>query len=459
MQISVLPAVRHSWLRSALRRGASIAVQSGARLPPWIKRRLRKSRLICRIRNWCSPHTNSATSQPPAPLCVLPWLHVHVGTNAAVHLCCISLAPEDSLGNIRDQSVSEIFRSKRYEAVRRQMLAGEWPAECRGCREREDLGLRSFRHASNQFYPDYVRQLVSNPAALVPVIRSTDLRLNNVCNFKCRSCGSMASNSWFNDHKLIYPEFPISRSSYGIEGFESFWSEFDRDILPNLEELYLAGGEPLVTQGHYRLLEKLLAGGKNNIRVTITTNLSELRFMHWDAIDVWRPFPNLVVNMSLDGIGAQGEYIRSGLKYADWVSNARRVKRELPHAKRILHFVVSILNVTDLRQHYEEIIRNGSDPQWITFTFLSTPEYLSIQVLTPELKAIVERDIGMWLSEATDMPEYLRVQIQALLQFMKQRDGYSVYGSEFAFKTKLLDESRGEQASALFPKLRSMLVT
>lgn len=431
---------------------SSIFLKCSRYIPAGLKRRLKTSHLLQGARKKLVQH------QAPAPLCVLPWMHAYVGATGDVHLCCIALGPENSLGNLRDQSITEIFASGPVDAIRRQMLRGEWPSQCRGCQHRESLGLSSFRQSSNSEHSVYVRQLITDPGALRPAIRSLDLRLNNICNFKCRSCGYMASNRWFGDHNLINPEFKLLQSYQGFDKEASFWTEFDQKVLPALEEITLAGGEPLLSQSQYRLLEKLIAHGKQDIRLKVVTNLSQLRFMHWDAVELWKNFPDIKLTLSLDGVGAQGEYIRYGMKYAKWVENALRLKGELPHAKRCLHFVVSIFNVINLREHYETIVQGDFvEPGTITFTFLSWPAYMSVQVLTPELKSIVERDIREWLSAASHLPESTSAQLKALIQFMNETDGYSLHGHEFVSKTRVLDRARGEDAVALFPKLKSML--
>ena len=374
-----------------------------------------------------------------------------------MHLCCIALGQDAPIGNVHERSLSEIFASDRYVKIRQQMLQGKWPWECQGCKDRELLGLPSYRHFSNSKYPSYFGLLTSNPGALVPTIRSLDLRPNNICNFKCRSCGVDASNRWFSDHRLIHPEAKVLQSYQGFDKSSAFWMEFDHNVLPGLEELDVAGGEPLLSQSHYLLLEKLIAHGKQNIKLQVVTNLSQLRFMHWDAIELWKQFSQLDLTLSLDGVGTQGEYIRHGMNYDTWVKNALRVKRELPHAKRNLHFVVSIFNVADLREHYETIVRGDYvNANSITLTFLTKPAYMSVQVLTPVLKSQVEREIRVWLSEAPQMPAAVREQLVALIEFMKQTDGYTLHGREFASKTRLLDLARGEDALALFPKLESM---
>jgi MoaA/NifB/PqqE/SkfB family radical SAM enzyme len=384
-------------------------------------------------------------------------MHALVATTGDVHLCCIALGQDAPCGNVHKQSLSEIFASGPYSEVRQKMIEGKWPWECQGCKDRELLGLTSYRNFSNEKYPRYFELLKSNPGTLTPAIRSLDLRPNNICNFKCRSCGVAASNRWFSDHNLIHSEAKVTQGYQGFDQSQAFWAEFDQKILPGLEELDLAGGEPLLSQSHYRLLERLIAHGKQGIKLQIVTNLSQLHFMKWDALELWKHFQQLDLTLSLDGVGAQGEYIRHGMSYVKWAENATRLKRELPHAKRSLHFVVSIFNVMDLREHYEAILREEFvDPALVTFTFLTRPAYMSVQVLTPELKSTVEHNVRVWLSEARHMPAGIREQLDALIGFMMAIDGYALYGREFVSKTRLLDRARGENALVLFPKLEPM---
>ena len=425
-------------------------------LPPRLRHRLKSASLVRRINGSLASPAPPALPSPPA-LCVLPWSHALVATNGDIHLCCLSLGA-NRFGNVTQESLTEVFESGSFERVRQQMRNGEWPAECRGCMDRESRGLPSYRHHRNLKDRSLFIQLATNPAAVQPAIQSLDLRLNNICNFKCRSCGSMASNRWFADHKLIYPEEKILQSYQGFDHSQSFWAEFDENILPQLRSLDLAGGEPLLAQSYYRLLEKLIERGKTDTKLTVVSNMSRLNFMNWDAIELWKKFTDLEVCFSLDGAGAKGEYIRHGLNYAKWKENVQRFKRELTHAKRSIHFVISVFNVTDLREHYETIVQGDFVSEGsMSFTFLEWPEYLSVQVLSTGLKAQVERDIRAWLADSTTLPQAVRIQLEALLRFMHEVDGHPVHGNDFAIKTAILDRARGEDAAALFPKLRPML--
>jgi organic radical activating enzyme len=436
--------------------------------------KLRRTRVVRAMNGWLNRDTND---EPPAeaasetiakqsfdpagsaPLCVLPWVHTQIETSGNVQLCCVAHNPQGSLGSVHTNSILQIFQSDRMNAIRDQMQNGTWPADCAACRDRESSGLVSFRQSSNLEHPALFDKLVRRESP-APRIRSLDLRINNVCNFKCRFCDGLASNRWFNEHNLVFPDKPISEKYHGIDRLQSFWDDFDREIIHDLEVIHLAGGEPLIIDAHYRLLEKLIAAGKSGVALKYDTNLSRLKFKHWDVMDLWKQFPNLQVSASLDGVGRKGEYIRDGLDYGKWVENARRLQREVPHAHRAIHFVVCIFNVIDFPEHVKAIVENGfAEPGWITFTFLNSPAYLSVQVLTPALKAEAERKIRQLLSSDLEILPHSRAQIEALIEFMNAEDLYGIHGREFAEKTRVLDHARGQSAAELFPDLAPMLET
>lgn len=108
-----------------------------------------------------------------------------------------------------------------------------------------------------------------------------------------------------------------------------------------MDELHLAGGEPLLIDFHYRILERLIKNGHTATKLYYDTNLSTLTHKKWDVIKLWKKFENIKLSLSLDGVDAQGEYIRHGLKYDHWKKNVNSVKSETPHVQRVMHFVIA----------------------------------------------------------------------------------------------------------------------
>lgn len=448
-------------MRRALLRIARRVERYAGRLPLGAGPALKKSLILRSVKQRILRLSNPpgpVDAPDSSPLCALPWVHAQIETTGDVQLCCVARHTQGSIGNIHQQSLDQIFQSGRMHGIREQMLRGEWPDDCAPCREREVMRLSSFRHASNKTHAAVFEKL-QNGAPPSPALRSLDLRLNNVCNFRCRFCYGFASTRWYSEHNLVFPDKPISEKYQGFDRLASFWEDFDR-LAPGLETIHLAGGEPLIIDAHYRLLEKLIAIGRTDVRLQYDTNLSRLQFKHWDVIDLWKHFPHLEISMSLDGAGQRGEYIRDGLCYQQWLQNARRVQRELPHAERSLHFVVCIFNVLDLADHFKAILEgNFVEPGRVMLTFLQWPEHLSVQVLKPELKANAEKNLLEFLKSDYPFVPEARAQIEALIDFMKAEDLYSIYGRDFADRTLLLDAARGQDALKMFPELAAMFAS
>jgi hypothetical protein len=225
-----------------------------------------------------------------------------------------------------------------------------------------------------------------------------------------------------------------------------------------LEEVHLAGGEPLVMEDHFHLLELLIANGKTDVELYYDTNLSRLTYKHWDIVRLWQHFSRIRLSLSLDGVGKQGEYIRHGLVYDQWRRNLQRVKTEVPQAHRLMHFVVSIFNVLDLREHYDAIIRNEFVAKnALGFTFLEWPPYLSVQVLHPHLKRLAIDRLRHMIEEDELLDTRGHQYIERLIDFMQQNDLYSIYGREFARQTKTLDQLRSQNVLDSCPELALMM--
>lgn len=399
-----------------------------------------------------------ANSSPS--LCVLPWMHSHVQIDGTTKVCCVARHNNVSHGvvdSIRAQPVRELFGSAFMQQVRAQMLGGEWPATCGSCKGNEALGVPSFRQYHNEKYAQYFDRLQQNPPQLEPRIRSMDLRISNLCNFKCRMCGGNLSSRWSEDHDALHPGYRLAQGVQGIHDVSSFWTDFYDHIVPGLEEIHFAGGEPLITEQHYQILEHLQSVGRCDVELYYDTNLSRLGLKRWDLIALWKHFPNIRLSLSLDGTGALGEYIRHGLNYQEWLANVERVRTQLPHIRLAMHFVVNSYNVLDFQRHYEEIIAlDIVEEGELSFTLLEWPACLNVQGLHPQLKQLAVQRLQAML-DGGNVRVRERPFVMGLIEHLHARDLYVAQATEFRRQTQMLDQRRGESILALVPELAIML--
>jgi hypothetical protein len=100
-------------------------------------------------------------------------------------------------------------------------------------------------------------------------------------------------------------------------------------FIGDVQEIYFAGGEPLIMDEHYIILEKLIAAGRTDVILRYNTNFSHIQFKKWDLVKLWAPFINCAKNpkgrvqlfASLDAVGPVAELARHGTVWENVYNN------------------------------------------------------------------------------------------------------------------------------------------
>jgi radical SAM protein with 4Fe4S-binding SPASM domain len=284
--------------------------------------------------------------------CMLPWVHMHAFPDGRAYPCCFG-DYWHPVGDLRKNTMAEVWNQSAYQNLRKNMLEDRPCKECTKCYEQETHGAFSMRNDANRTYGHLINEVeATHEDGTHPEfkIRYWDVRFSNLCNFSCRSCGPIFSSNWYNDHVKLYNRKPdvLGRDMARVEyttGDEDDMIAQMMPHVPHLEQVYFAGGEPLIMKEHYFLLEKLIELGKTDIRLLYNTNFSELRFKDKHVFEYWRHFKNVSVGASLDGMGAQAELIRKGTDWTQTVKNRERMMQEVPHVDFYASCTVSSMNV------------------------------------------------------------------------------------------------------------------
>lgn len=408
---------------------------------------------IGRIRRIFSKVWKQKTTPPPDTLCVLPWMHLHVQETGDVKLCCAS-KKSHILGNVQTDRILDLFHSSPMQQVRQSMLNGTIPPECKACFKIERTGSVSLRQFYNRSFTTRLERIEKGKEP--PHLRALDLRISNACNLKCRSCSAASSSAWSADQRTLYPNRPVE-PLITLEQSEPFKAQFTALLERGLDEIHLAGGEPLITGFNHQILDQLIESGQTKTTLYYDTNLTRLTHNGRNILTLWKHFDNLHISLSLDATGAQGEYIRHGLDYEQWSTHLRRLKQEVPHAALRLHMVLSVFNIATLPRHLERICAEAFvDPARIGFTFLSGPPHLCVQILPRHLKKKFTRTLRRHIVNNPAYSPNLRTDTKNLIRFMNAADRTD-HLDEFRRTTALLDQSRNENAWELFPELRDIL--
>ena len=128
-------------------------------------------------------------------------------------------------------------------------------------------------------------------------------------------------------------------------------------MLEHIEQIYWAGGEPIIMDEHWAIMNKLVDMGKTDIRIFYNTNFTKLNYKKFDVLDLWKNFDNISIGASLDAEGARGEYQRKGTNWEDIVNNIKRLRTEAPNIDFYVSATVSAYNgwhITDFPRNWVE---------------------------------------------------------------------------------------------------------
>ena len=293
-------------------------------------------------------------------LCLAPWVHTYLSPITERRMCCASREPAQNFQQYIDTTsgtgqyipvtLDEHWNSEHMKSVRRRMMAGETLPECEVCNDKL-LNTDVYRSYFNQLFGHKYDSIATTTdetgfTAMKPV--SWDYRFSNLCNFKCRMCGDMLSSAWETEqrqHNMINWHDPknnwmIPNVKKQIEQFQEsqIEEEFSQAVEEHrIEEVYWVGGEPLMYEQHWRYMERIIQLGDGpRVYARYNTNLSRVGYRGVDLYtDILSKLRDWQICASLDGTGAIGEYIRTGLDYNSWLENFRRGSEISIHARQM----------------------------------------------------------------------------------------------------------------------------
>ena len=192
--------------------------------------------------------------------CMFPWTHLNTTPKGDIYPCC-SNDYTDPVANTSDMTLAEAFNSDKMKELRRNMLKGTKSDICNFCYDHEENTPHSFRRYSIENFGKHFDEVMSETHTDGTVdnfrMRYYDIRFSNICNFKCRTCGTEFSSQWaIEDRKSgLNPDGPV------IIHVDDDRGDVLSEVIDQIEHIdlaYFAGGEPLITPEHYVILEVVL---------------------------------------------------------------------------------------------------------------------------------------------------------------------------------------------------------
>ena len=392
--------------------------------------------------------------------CMIPWIHLHAWPDGRAYPCCLANG-RHPVGNLKQQTMREVWNGEPMRNMRLNMLTDQPCQECGDCYEQEAVGFASMRNNSNKNFGQYIAEIDKTRAdGSLPDMRLHywDIRFSNICNLKCRSCGSIFSSRWYDDDIKLWGKELRPRVSFAGRHNEDIWEQMQEHI-PHLAQIYFAGGEPLIMEEHNRILKLLIAKGNTNVRLIYNTNLTELKFKQESVLDLWKHFPNVCVAASLDDMGDRAAIIRSGTDWAQVEQNIRDLKRECPHIDFMISPTLSMMNIWNFTKFHRYMVESGFiRAQDFNLNMLQSPQNYRIDILPMDLKLKFKEDFENhinWL-EPIDVIQRAVGGFKAAIEFMMANNNSHLLG-EFWKTVGDLDWSRNESLMSVVPELESII--
>ena len=319
----------------------------------------------------------------PETLCMAPWTHTYLSPQTERRMCCASREPAQNFEQYIDTAagtgryipvtLDEHWNSPHMMSVRKRMMAGETLPECEVCNDKllnTDVYRTYFWQLFKHKYPD-IWETTDDTGRTTMQPVSWDYRFSNLCNFKCRTCGDMLSSAWESEQKQhnmvdwsnsknswMQPEVRRTISAFQDSQIEAEFAEAVEQH--RVEEVYWVGGEPLMYEQHWRYMKRIVELGDGpKVYARYNTNLSRVDYRGVNLYrDILSGLRDWQICASLDGTGAIGEYIRTGLEYDRWLDNFGAAVEIQRHRRQVrIDFTLTLpgmFEVTRIRQLAQE---------------------------------------------------------------------------------------------------------
>ena len=377
--------------------------------------------------------------------CLYAWEGIYINPKGQYSSCC-DMAPVGKFDSIRD-----FVNSEEMKSLRKKLLNNEQPKVCERCWRKENVGLPSSRTNVNSSSLNNKHHTHTTEETNTIVL--WDIRDTNLCNMACRMCGSFCSSMW-NQEVKKNPELqqfnPVLDAKNVLKVTEPKQQEIIDTFRNNIKDVklvYWAGGEPLINDTHWTILQMLLDNHRADVQLRYNTNMLKLDYKGRDAIEEWKKFTGWVgVTVSLDCIGPRAEYARHGTKWDVLEKNIDRLLKDFRENTQV-SLTTSIYTIDNLTQTLDWLKRKGVS-NVVYSNVLYTPEYLCIDLLPTEVKQRYIEQLKPY-----DNQDHGYNQVVHMLSRPVDVELQSKLRSQFVNYTNKLDHTRNQDIGSSCPEL------
>lgn len=397
---------------------------------------------------------------PHDKFCVLPWVSIEASPIGTVRPCC--LADDEILDNdgnkfeLSTANFSDIQNSNHMRRLREQFIAGERPQTCRKCWNEERGGRTSKRmHTLDRLKHSIADTEWTTEAKPLMFL---DLKLGNICNLKCRICGSWSSSQFATEEINQLPReqqksshaYQMLRAGAWPRENQQFWQQID-SVLTDIRYIEFTGGEPFMIDEHFDMLQGIVDRGiAHQVEIHYNTNGTQ-----WPERGeaIWKHFKTVEIAFSIDDVGERFEYQRSNASWQEVCANLDRF-RDLKecHKNIVLQIctTVNIFNVRYLDQVAQWIDKNKESFNFVYWNMMHDAWYFSIATLPDTAKAAITEHL-----RSADVPPQYREEFDRIIDFMNT--GASTDGFMLRMKIADLDRKRNQHMRDVAPEFADLI--
>ena len=397
---------------------------------------------------------------PHNQFCVLPWVSLETSPIGTVRPCCLA---EDELVddagekfNLATAKFSTIQNSDSMRKLRQEFIDRKQPQTCRKCFREE----RSGRTSKRMHTLDRLKHMIPDTDWTVDAkpLMFLDLKLGNICNLKCRICGSWSSSTFATeelnnlsanmDRKTNHHYQMLRQGAWPRENL-SFWTEINQ-VVDQIKYIEFTGGEPFMIQEHFNMLQGLVDRGiAGNIEIHYNTNGTQYPE---GAEKIWSHFKLVEIAFSIDDVGARFEYQRSNAVWSEVAANIARFKQLRDQYANIRLQVCSTVNVFNV-YYLEELAQwnyaQGFD--YIYWNMMHEAYYFSISTLPNKVKAAITTR----LRSCGSVSDAAQKEFDRIIDFMN--NGVGLDGTNMRREMANLDRRREQDLRSVEPEFAALI--
>jgi len=431
--------------------------------------------------------------------CVVPFVSTMVDTDTTIRYCCMAndnlnkLKKPDSLEfyTCKDNFIQDSWNSQDMRDIRKAMIQGEIVAGCAGCQADEANSIESSREKSitewentlgEQELDLRIQQAIDNDGIITEDIVYLDLRLGNWCNLKCRMCHPKYSKEIYVERPELIEKIEVTHNRFNFNKGKESWNrvlmEFSSDVMndqhlfnddimwdqvvsliPKLKKVYLSGGEPTLIEKNFQFMQSCIDQGRTDILLVFNTNGTNVTET---LINLISQFDSVDLIVSIDGIGAVNDYIRSG---SDWTQINANVElfAQMPNINLSITPTVQIYNtynIVNILQWVEELNTRYNRQIFIDFLINKYPRHFDIEILPEHLRRLPLAAMLQYQENKIQLhPAMTATSLANVINLLQQEPAVDSYEQLKAFRlaTMSMDVYRTQQLSDVVTPLCELL--